>query len=74
MKYAGRTVKKPMYKLGMRVRVLSFPSKPVGRITKDEYREYDKSWFYRVKRDGEAFPKWHSEKNLRKVRSDASKR
>jgi hypothetical protein len=74
MKYAGRTVKKPRYKLGMQVRVLQWPKKPIGRITKDEYREFHRSWYYIVKIPGDNYPKWHSEKNLRKVRSDAKKR
>lgn len=72
--YAGKRVKAPRYKIGTRVRVSAWPKKPSGKITKDEYREFTKSWHYRVKIPGDAYPKWHSEKNLRKVRSDAKKR
>lgn len=69
MKYAGRTVKKPRYKIGTRVKVIVLSWKPAGKITKDEYREFDKSWHYKVRLDGDEYPKWWSEKSLRKVRS-----
>ena len=67
MKYMGRDVKKPRYKIGTYVSIKILKSKPIGKITKDEYDFYSKSWKYKVK-TLEGTAKFWSEKSLRKVK------
>jgi hypothetical protein len=60
MLYAGRRVKAPKYRLGTLVMVRELPWIK-GKVSKDEYREFNKSWYYRVNQ------KWWKESSLRKV-------
>ena len=63
--YDGRRVKKPRYKLGTKVYIRALNGGPYN-ITRDEYREYQKEWHYKVN------GKWWSEKSLRKARTQSN--
>lgn len=68
MQYAGKTVRKPKFKIGDIVTVteLNFQFGPIGHVS---YRDADgatKGWFYKVKAIGGGYQSW-PEGYLRKL-------